>query len=191
MSFHNARLVVLGQEALKVLEEKGKEGMPEEVHDPLFKMALKAAGIDDMKDKEVKVSKRCKRWNRGFCRERDRCSYSHHSGDCEEHLKGGCTQRGCTTLRHRKQCKYFDTSVGCHRGETCEYLHKLEKDTMENVKDTQEIYVEKVTKTVEKEFQTEAANKCTSCKVDGEQSDVLIKEDKLICIMKRAKCSES
>ena len=84
--------------------------MPEEAHDPLFKMALKAAGIDAMKDKEVKVAKRCKWWNRGFCRERDRCSYNHHSGDCEEHLKGGCTHRGCTTLRHRKQCKYLNTS---------------------------------------------------------------------------------
>ena len=44
---------------------------------------------------------------------------------------------------------------------------------------------------VENEVQTEAANKCTYCEVDGEQSDVLIKEDKIICIMKRAKCSES
>ena len=131
MSFHNARLVVLGHEALQILEEKKKEGMPESVHDPLFDMALKAAGVHVVKDKEVKVAKRCKWWNRGFCRERDRCSYNHQIGDCQKHLNGGCTQRGCTTLRHRKLCRYFKTSSGCHRKESCQYLHTLEKDTWE------------------------------------------------------------
>ena len=43
IGFHNDKLVVLGQEALKVLEEKKKEGMPLEVHDPLYNIALKAA----------------------------------------------------------------------------------------------------------------------------------------------------
>ena len=89
MSFHNARLVELGQEALIVLEQKRKEGMPEAVHDPLFNMALKAAGIEVVKVKEVKVTKRCKWWNRGFCKQRDRCSYYHNNGDCNEHLNGG------------------------------------------------------------------------------------------------------
>ena len=88
---------MLGHEALKILEEKKKEGMPESVHDPLFDMALKAAGVHVVKDKEVKVSKRCKWWNKGFCRERDRCSYNHQIGDCQEHLNGGYTQRGSRT----------------------------------------------------------------------------------------------
>ena len=52
MRFHNARLVELGQEALKILEEKRKEGMPKAVHDPLFNMAIKAAGVEAPKLKK-------------------------------------------------------------------------------------------------------------------------------------------
>ena len=160
--------------------------MPESVHDPLFDMALKAAGVHVVKDKEVKVAKICKWWNRGFCRERDRCSYNHQIGDCQKHLNGGCTQRGCTTLRHRKLCRYFKTSLGCHRKESCQYLHTLEKDTM----GIEEVDTEVVRETVEKDIQTEVEKKC-SCEVDCEQSDVLIKVDKIICVLKRAKCSET
>ena len=195
ISFHNERLVVLGQEGLKVLEEKKKEGMPLSVHDPLYDMALKAAGIGVLKD--VKVVKRCKWWNRGFCRERDNCSYNHQKGDCEEHLNGGCTQRGCTTLRHRKQCRYYNTSLGCHRGESCEYLHKLEKDTMESEAvdknlGSQGVEAEVVTEKVEKEVQKEKeTEKNCNCEVDCESSDVIMKENKIICVLKRAKCSES
>ena len=44
--------------------------------------------------------------------------------------------------------------------------------------------------TVEKDIQTEVEKKC-SCEVYFEQSDVLIKEDKIICVLIRAKCSET
>ena len=62
ISFHNARLVVLGQEAFRVLEDMRKKGMPNEVHDPLFDVATKAAGLEVDKDREtiVKEGKRCK-----------------------------------------------------------------------------------------------------------------------------------
>ena len=49
---------------------------------------------------------------------------------------------------------------------------------------------EVVRETVEKDIQTEVEQKC-SCEVDCEQSDVLIKEDKIIRVLKRAKCSEA
>ena len=131
ISFHNARLVVLGQEAFRVLEDMRKKGMPKEVHDPLFDVATKAAGLEVDKDREtiVKEVKRCKWWDRGFCRERGACFYSHTKGDCQEHLKGGCTIKGCNTFRHRKKCRYFNTAVGCHRGESSEYLHEANINT--------------------------------------------------------------
>ena len=36
INFHSTRLAVLGREAMKVLETLRNEGMPMEVHDPLF-----------------------------------------------------------------------------------------------------------------------------------------------------------
>ena len=43
--------------------------------------------------------------------------------------------------------------------------------------------------TVEKETQTEAYKKC-NCKVDCEKNYVITKYDKIICLLKRAKCSD-
>ena len=58
-------------------------------------------------------------------------------------------------MRHRKQCRYYNTSLGCHRGESCEYLHKLEKDTVESEAidknlSSQEVEAEVVREKVEK-----------------------------------------
>ena len=52
INYNSARLVMLGNEAFKVLEEMRKEGMPQEVHDPLFEVAMRAAGH------ETKVGKK-------------------------------------------------------------------------------------------------------------------------------------
>ena len=57
ISFHNARLVVLGQEAFRVLEDIRKKGMPREVHDPIFDVATKAAGLEVDKDRETIVKR--------------------------------------------------------------------------------------------------------------------------------------
>ena len=113
------------------------EGMFKEVLDPFFEVAMKAVGVESSrKDKEKYKNKikRCKWWNRGYCREKGECSFTHTKGDCEEHLRGGCNTKGCNILRHRKQCKYFNTDTGCTRGETCEYLHRKNKGDKETKK---------------------------------------------------------
>ena len=87
INFHNSRLGVLGDEAIRVLEDMKSEGMSSEVLEPLFAVAKKAAGLEDCKtsvETKVKNSKRCKWWNRGFCREREKCSFLHQ----KEHLSG-------------------------------------------------------------------------------------------------------
>ena len=148
--FLNTKLEVLGCEGIKVLDKMREEGISEEVIEPLLLVAKKAAGkedvdaMEDVNDVEVKKFRRCKWWNGGFCREKKNCSFSHPLEDCENHLKGGCTTKGCKTKRHRKQCKYFNTESGCHRGESCEYLHQHEILTEEKeVKDKEENEVHK------------------------------------------------
>ena len=56
-------------------------------------------------------------------KQQDGCSFSHQISDCKDHLQGGCNIKRCNTLRHRKVCKFFLSKEGCHRGDTCAYLH--------------------------------------------------------------------
>ena len=81
INYHKSRLVVQGNEAIQVLEVMRSVGMPLAVHDPLFEVAINAAGLEAGKDQEVKVNKRCKWWNRGYCREKGGCSYAHPKED--------------------------------------------------------------------------------------------------------------
>ena len=77
---------------------------------------------------EVKVrspsQKRCRYWNRGYCREGiSNCPFYHPPDDCGQHLQEGCCSSQRCALRHRKRCKYFETQAGCFRKGQCQYLH--------------------------------------------------------------------
>ena len=77
---------------------------------------------------EVKVTssspKKCRYWNKGYCREgSSNCPFYHPPDDWRQHLQEGCcSSQGCA-LRHRKRCKYFETQAGCFRKGQCQYLH--------------------------------------------------------------------
>ena len=183
--YHNSRLSVLGKEAIQVLEVMKKEGMTKELLEPFVEVAIKAAGAEsneEEKEKEKHTTKRCKWWNRGYCREKGGCLYSHPKYDCEDHLKGSCTTKGCINLRHRKKCKYFNTEAGCSRTETCEYLHQ--KDVKEK-EHTEVKYMDTQTENVpgekEKETQTPKVKKCF-CSQDFKTNEVNIFDDKVICL---------
>ena len=186
--YHNSRLAVLGEETIQVLNSMKTEGMSDEVIAPLMEVAMKAAGLESRdKEKERKEIKRCKWWNRGYCREKESCSFDHPSGNCEDHLKGRCRSKGCKILRHRKICKYFITDTECHRGETCEYLHEKDKD--DNEKDEKDVEVLKTKyNNKEQDTQTLTEEKCI-CKEKCIVSKVQYEKDKVICIPKRAICS--
>ena len=133
-----------------------------EVHDQLFEVELENSNKKEPKKNE---SRRCKWWNRGYCCEKEGCTYAHPKEDCQNHLKDGCTIKGCKNLRHRKKCKYFKTDTGCHRGESCEYLHILDdinrineaegKNTSEK-----EVQTENKSEVKDKDIQTEIEEKC-------------------------------
>ena len=75
--------------------------------------------LDRNKPKE-RIEHRCKWWNRGYCREANKCVYNHPEGDCLDHLKEECFNQGCK-LRHRRRCKYWGTGAGCYNGTQCQY----------------------------------------------------------------------
>ena len=93
INYHNSRLVVLRGEALKVLEMMRSQELPMEVHDPLFQIAVRASGLEGDKSQNQNKAKRCKWWNRGFCREKEGCSYDHPKEACPDHMDGKCNKK--------------------------------------------------------------------------------------------------
>ena len=192
IKYHNSRLAVLGGKALKVLEDMRNEGMPMQVLDPLITVAKKAAGIDEekLKELEVKETRRCKWWNRGFCRDRKGCSFNHPKEDCPDHIRDKCINKGCINRRHRKQCRYVDTEEGCHRGLNCEYLHPA-KEVVNEVSEVKEkeTHTKVECKMEEKDTQTPKVKKCF-CAKDFKSNEVHFFDDGVICILKRAICMD-
>ena len=92
------------------------------------------------KDKEgchAKGNKRCRYWNRGFCREKSSCLFTHVKEDCESFQKeGSCYDRTCKK-RHRKECRYYSKG-NCFRGNICEYKHGRNNQIKETKKDKQQ-----------------------------------------------------
>ena len=57
---------------------------------PLLAKARKAERAnmtEEFKGNEVKEPRRCKWWNRGYCREKEKCSFLHPKEDCQDHLQ--------------------------------------------------------------------------------------------------------
>ena len=207
----NERLSVLGQEAKMVLGQMLNEGVKMDVVIPFLAKARKAEwanAVEGMEGNVTKERRKCNWWNRGYCREKEGCLFAHPREDCQDHLKGGCNNRGCT-LRHRRACKFLSSEVGCVRGDMCAYLHlgplqeknKVENDVevldkttamaMEN-KEVQ-TKVEGQLKTMimaSKEVQARFETETCVCKEPIFQNKVVIEEDKIICVFKRVKCSE-
>ena len=78
--------------------------------------------IDDNQHQKENTRK-CKYWNRGYCKERRKCLWAHPKDDCQQYLKDGrCRYKDCSN-RHRRVCKYW-LDEGCTRKKDCQYLHR-------------------------------------------------------------------
>ena len=82
----------------------------------------------DTIDKETNVSvvkagkKRCRYFNRGFCKYKTKCRFVHPKHICKEHASNKkCENLECQD-RHPKTCKWMASQVGCQRID-CVYLH--------------------------------------------------------------------
>ena len=179
-----------------MLAQMINSGVGLESIDFLLAKARKAdkANIVEVVEKDmsenVKDKRRCKWWNRGYCWEKEGCSFLHPKEDCQDHLHGRCNIKGCT-LRHRRQCKFHCTEVGCKRGNMCAYIHGKvlkEKDVLEICG---EIQGEKFSKE-SKEVQTDPEPKSQDCicKKAQVENEVIMERDKIICVFKRIQCSE-
>ena len=103
----------------------------------------------------TKSKKKCRYWNRGFCKRGEQCHFDHPKDDCQRFSKSGiCEDKTCKD-RHRRVCRYFTTEKGCFRNEDCQYIHD------------QVSYVRH--KTQEKEYRNKVMNinyECNYCDFD-------------------------
>ena len=114
----NQRLHDLGVEATYVVQQAKLQIGSNEGLDQVERIAKNA--MKGVMCIETTRLRRCKWWNRGYCREGTRCSYSHPLLDCQQHLQEGrCTSQECT-LRHRRRRKFWGTPAGCFRKEQCQ-----------------------------------------------------------------------
>ena len=78
----------------------------------------------------------CKYYNRGYCRNKTLCLYTHPKDVCKLYVKEGeCSVMDCSS-RHPKTCRYWKRGY-CYRGDLCEFGHDATEDAhneKENVK---------------------------------------------------------
>ena len=66
--------------------------------------------------------RKCRYFNRGYCKFTSKCRYYHPESICQNYLKGeSCNQSECPS-RHPKGCKWVSEKRGCLRP-SCVYLH--------------------------------------------------------------------
>merc|ERR1712129_249754 len=73
---------------------------------------------------KVGTSRKCRHYNRGHCKHKGGCDFSHPKEICQDHLNGKkCDNKDCVD-RHPKVCKYWlKSNAGCKRGISCDFLH--------------------------------------------------------------------
>ena len=107
-----------------------------------------------------KKKKKCRYFNCGYCKYKEKCRFEHPTQICEDYRKGKCVGSKCP-FRHPKSCKWLQSSAGCKR-EDCDFMH----DTL--------AHVEKEKGKVEKETQL-AFYECAGCKDKWQESQLLVK----------------
>ena len=72
---------------------------------------------------EVRKKKRCRYFNRGYCKYNSKCRFVHPKSICNEHLLNQKCENGECNQRHPKKCKWESNKEGCKRKSECAYIH--------------------------------------------------------------------
>ena len=129
-------IIVANSDAIKRIDKEIKDisvnKLVKEVHHDIIeeknveceKMSKKGTIEKQTSDKVARRSvKKCRYYNRGYCKYKQKCKYSHPKEICKEYL----TRETCENIeccdRHPRVCKWIDSNEGCKRQKECDYLH--------------------------------------------------------------------
>ena len=99
--------------------------------------------ILNLKISEEDVSpqtRKCRHFNRGFCKFRDNCKFSHNEGICAEYLENKICKVSNCRFRHPKPCKFVNNGDTCNWAQNCLYLH--ETTELSQIEETDELLIE-------------------------------------------------
>ena len=106
-------IVVSNSEAIKQIDIEIKRLENE-------REAVKVDSKKDEDDIRAIEAKKCKYYNRGYCKYKFKCKFVHPGESCKTYLEGKrCDEKNCED-RHPKVCKWW-LKGGC-RGRNCDYL---------------------------------------------------------------------
>ena len=94
----------------------------------------KIQDIENSQETKVqKVFKRCKYYNTGFCKSRQKCPFLHPDSICQDYLGSGkCKNYENCLQRHPKECCFWRKTGNCFK--SCAYLHReVEHDNHKDV----------------------------------------------------------
>ena len=80
---------------------------------------------------EKKTTRKCRYFNRGYCKYRERCRFYHSPNICKVYLEKGICRKNSCSDRHPRKCKYKEN---CPRYEQCQYLH-VESEKVDEIDD--------------------------------------------------------
>ena len=122
---------LLDKEIKLILKEKNNKNIStKEIDDAIDKLNEeiqeikkekrdKKASAEEIIDENHKGIRKCKYYNTGFCKYRQRCRFKHPEENCKDQHCGG---KECPR-RHPKQCKWSQVNGGCRR-QNGVYLHE-------------------------------------------------------------------
>jgi hypothetical protein len=83
-----------------------------------------ANAASDKENEIVREIKKCRYYNRGHCKYKVACKFTHPKEICKIHLEGNkCDDKHCKN-RHPKSCKWLQEQGGCKR-QKCDYFHVI------------------------------------------------------------------
>ena len=92
-----------------------------------FSRNIKEDTLEDSQSGQ-KLTKKCRHFNRGYCKHKSKCRFTHPDNICNDYVTNGkCEATRCED-RHPKRCKWLTSKDGCTR-EGCLYLHNTDKQS--------------------------------------------------------------
>ena len=94
-----------------------------EIQDYLLGEFKEEDACEIIKEKEVKRKrKKCRYYNRGFCKYATKCKFLHPTETCKVYLSDKICDKSDCDFRHQKLCKWLESNDGCKR-DNCVYRH--------------------------------------------------------------------
>ena len=116
------KVIGANKDAIKRIDEEIKQIVDNMLDTKTYHASDKAKEDGGKYGVEDKTRKKCRYYDRGFCKYNKKCRFSHPEGICQDYLNTlKCGGKECCQI-HPKLCRWDQGKGGCNRGEDCLHL---------------------------------------------------------------------